>query len=50
MVEVPETRYAEVDELAVAYQVWGDGPIDVVLVPQMVSHLEAMLDLPGSVE
>jgi len=44
---VPETRYAEVDGLAVAYQVWGDGPVDVVLVPQLVSHLEGMLDVPG---
>lgn len=41
----PETRYVEVDGLSVAYQVWGHGPIDVVLVPQLVSHLEVMVEI-----
>lgn len=43
----PETRFVDVGGASVAYQVWGDGPIDLVLVPNLVSHLEAMHDLPG---
>lgn len=31
MIEIPDTRYAEAaDGVEVAYQVWGDGPIDLV--------------------
>lgn len=41
----PDTRYVEVDGLSVAYQVWGSGPMDVVLVPQLVSHLEVMVEI-----
>jgi pimeloyl-ACP methyl ester carboxylesterase len=45
--DLPVTRYVDVGGSAVAYQVWGTGPLDIVLVPQLVCHLEAMLDLPG---
>ncbi len=38
--DVPETRYAMSGEVAIAYQVFGDGPVDVVLTPGMVSHRE----------
>ena len=31
--EVPETRYARSGDLRIAYQVLGDGPLDVVFVP-----------------
>jgi pimeloyl-ACP methyl ester carboxylesterase len=41
----PETRYARVGDEHVAYQVVGDGPIDVVLVPGWFSNVEAMWDL-----
>lgn len=34
------TRYARSGEVSIAYQVVGDGPIDMVLVPGMYSHLE----------
>lgn len=44
---LPPTRFVEVGGASVAYQIWGDGPIDVVLAPNLVSHLEAMADLPG---
>ena len=37
---VPETRYALSGELRIAYQVIGDGPIDLVHVPGWVSHVE----------
>jgi len=39
-VAVPETRYALSGELRIAYQVIGDGPIDLVHVPGWVSNVE----------
>jgi pimeloyl-ACP methyl ester carboxylesterase len=36
----PETRYARSGEVAIAYQVSGEGPFDIVLVPGAVSHVE----------
>ena len=35
-----ETRYAKNGELRIAYQVAGDGPIDLVWAPGYLSHLE----------
>jgi pimeloyl-ACP methyl ester carboxylesterase len=35
-----ETSYAKCGDLSLAYQVFGDGPIDLVFVGMMVSHLE----------
>ena len=43
---VPETSYAPCGDLSVAYQVFGDGPIDVVFVPPFVSHLELFWTVP----
>ncbi|HEU4386703.1 MAG TPA: alpha/beta fold hydrolase [Blastocatellia bacterium] len=37
---VPETRYARSGDLNIAYQVVGDGPLDLVFVMGWVSHLE----------
>lgn len=37
---LPETRYARSGEVNIAYQVTGDGPLDLVLVPGFVSHLD----------
>ena len=36
----PETRYAKSDDVNIAYQVVGDGPIDLVFVSGWVSHVE----------
>jgi class 3 adenylate cyclase len=36
----PETRYARSGETTIAYQVVGDGPIDLVYVPGFLSHLD----------
>lgn len=36
----PETRYTRSGDVNIAYQVMGDGPIDLVLVMGWVSHLE----------
>lgn len=41
MPTVPPIRYAtSADDLKLAYQVFGDGPVDVVLVPGFISHIE----------
>ncbi|MGA8051961.1 MAG: alpha/beta fold hydrolase, partial [Burkholderiales bacterium] len=37
----PETRYAKSGDVHIAYQVLGEGPLDLVFVPGFVSHLEA---------
>ena len=41
----PDVRYARVGHEHVAYQIVGDGPIDVVLLPGWFSNVEAMWDL-----
>jgi hypothetical protein len=33
-VETPETHYARSGDLAIAYQVVGEGPVDLVFVPE----------------
>jgi pimeloyl-ACP methyl ester carboxylesterase len=37
---VPATRYAKAGDVAIAYQICGDGPIDLVYVPGWITHLE----------
>jgi len=44
---LPETRYALSGDVNVAYQVMGEGPIDIVMVPGVVSHVEFQHELPG---
>jgi pimeloyl-ACP methyl ester carboxylesterase len=44
----PETHYADSDGVSIAYQVYGDGPVDFVLVPGFVSHVELLTDDPGT--
>ena len=46
----PETHYARVDGLYLAYQVLGEGAIDLVLADQWVSHQEAQWDVPPVAE
>jgi len=43
----PETRYARSGEVHIAYQVTGEGPLDLVFVPGFVSHVEASWQSPG---
>ena len=45
--EMPETRYARSGDVAIAYQVLGEGPFDVVYAPGMVSHVELNWDDAG---
>ncbi|MFZ0141147.1 MAG: adenylate/guanylate cyclase domain-containing protein [Aeromicrobium sp.] len=42
----PETRYAKKGDISIAYQVIGDGPIDVVLSSGIVSHMGLMWSDP----
>ncbi|MBK5231614.1 MAG: alpha/beta hydrolase [Thermoleophilia bacterium] len=42
----PETRYARNGDLRIAYQLVGEGPLDVVLVPALASNIEISWDLP----
>lgn len=44
---LPATRYAASGDLNIAYQVIGDGPIDIILVPGVVSHVEFLHEMPG---
>ena len=46
----PETQYARVDGLHLAYQILGEGPIDIVLADQWTSHQEAQWDVPPLAE
>jgi len=39
-VKLPETRYARSGEVRIAYQVVGNGPIDLVFVPGFISNLD----------
>jgi pimeloyl-ACP methyl ester carboxylesterase len=43
----PETRYATSGDVHIAYQVIGNGPIDLVFVPGYISNLEVHWDDPG---
>jgi class 3 adenylate cyclase len=40
MFTMPETKYAMSGDIAIAYQVYGDGPVDLVHFPGFVSHIE----------
>ena len=42
----PETRYAKSGGLSIAYQVIGDGPIDLLLVHGFVSHIDVAWEEP----
>jgi class 3 adenylate cyclase len=46
MSRIPETRYAKSAGVNIAYQVAGDGPVDLVYVPGWVSHVELAWELP----
>jgi class 3 adenylate cyclase len=42
----PETRYARLGELHLAYQVLGIGPPDLLLVDQWFTHVDAQWEMP----
>ncbi|HEX3189953.1 MAG TPA: alpha/beta hydrolase, partial [Streptosporangiaceae bacterium] len=43
---LPETRYARNNGLHVAYQLVGDGPVDIVLLTQWFSNIDSQWDVP----
>jgi pimeloyl-ACP methyl ester carboxylesterase len=43
----PDTRYAQSGDVNIAFQVVGDGPLDLVYVPGWVSHLEYFWQEPS---
>lgn len=44
--ERSETRYAQSGDVAIAYRVFGDGPVDLVHTPGSVSNVELLWDQP----
>jgi len=44
----PETRYAKSGEVHIAYQVFGQGSVDLVLVPGFISNLEETWQIPSA--
>jgi class 3 adenylate cyclase len=44
---LPETRYVTRGDIHIAYQVLGEGDLDLVLVSSWFSHLEARWDIPS---
>src|SRR4028118_1839345 len=42
----PDTRYARSGDLRIAYQVVGEGPIDLVFVPGFISNADLIWDDP----
>jgi len=44
---LPETQYAQSGDFNIAYQVMGEGPVDIILVPGIISHIDFQHELPG---
>jgi len=44
---LPRTRYAMSGDVSIAYQVMGDGPLDLVIIPGGISNVEFQHELPG---
>ena len=42
----PETKYARNGDVSIAYQVFGNGPVDIIYVPPFVSNLELQWQEP----
>jgi pimeloyl-ACP methyl ester carboxylesterase len=43
---VPETSYAKCGDLSLAYQVFGDGPVELVVAGSFASHIELYWTVP----
>ena len=46
MTGLPETHYARSGDVCIAYQVTGEGPMDIVWAPGTTSHLDLMWEWP----
>src|SRR5436190_12416384 len=47
MAEAPRTRYALSGDAHIAYQVFGEGDVDMLFVPGFVSNIEHYWEMPG---
>jgi pimeloyl-ACP methyl ester carboxylesterase len=45
--ELPVTRYAVSGDVNIAYQIMGAGPVDIIMVPGLVSHVEFTHEMAG---
>ncbi len=43
---IPETRYASSGDISIAYQVVGEGPFDLVVIPGAGSHVQFIWEVP----
>jgi hypothetical protein len=43
---LPKTKYARSDDVLIAYQVTGNGPVDLVMAPGTMSHLDLDWEIP----
>ena len=48
MATIPATRYVKSDDVHIAYQVVGEGSLDLMFVPGFVSHIEAVWQSPAA--
>jgi class 3 adenylate cyclase len=46
-VAVPDTRYALSGDVSIAYQAMGSSPVDIIVVPGIISHVEFMHEMNG---
>jgi class 3 adenylate cyclase/pimeloyl-ACP methyl ester carboxylesterase len=46
-VQPPQTQYVERDGISIAYQVVGEGPVDMLVAPGFISHLDLQWTDPG---
>jgi class 3 adenylate cyclase len=47
MIDIPQTRYAKADDgVHIAYQAFGSGPLDLVVIPGFISHLDLVWEDP----
>lgn len=47
VIDAPETRYAKTGDVHIAYQTLGQGPPDVVGIPDWISHIETFWEHPA---
>ena len=45
--DLPETRYARLGDITLAYQTMGSGEHDLIIIPGIISHVEFAHELPG---
>jgi len=45
--QLPETRYAQSGDVSIAFQIMGNGPVDIIVVSGLTSHIEFQHELAG---